>query len=123
MVKSQPDIQNDKMIKNYILIGLISILIVFGIVVSIKCKNLEKENLQLKCDYTTVVDSIKMEKQILETRIGFLSEELIVCEHKIDSLKKLKQRVIVEYKTKYIVSENLTEGVKTLKENLRCEKY
>ena len=111
------------MIKNYILIGLVSILIAFGIVVSIKCKNLEKENLQLKCDYTTAVDSIKMEKQILETRIEFLSEELIVCEYKIDSLKKIKQRVIVEYKTKYIVSENLTEGVKTLKENLRCEKY
>lgn len=98
-------------------------MVVFGIIVSIKCKNLEKENLQLKYNSEVLVDSIKMEKQILEERVEFLSEELIVCEHKIDSLKKLKQRVIVEYKTQYIVSKDLTESVKTLKENLQCEKY
>ena len=46
-----------------------------------------------------------------------------VYEHRIDSLKKVKQKIIVKYKTKYVVSENITESVKTLKENLKCETY
>lgn len=111
------------MIKNYILIGLISILVCFGIIISVKCKRLEQENLKLKTENTHVVDSIKMEKQLLKEEVELLSKELTVFEHKIDSLKQVKQKVIIEYKTKYIVSENLTESVKTLKENLEWEKY
>lgn len=108
------------MIKNYILIGLIFILIVFGFILSVKCSKLERENIKLRIENTTTVDSIKMENEILEKDIETLSEKIINYEYKIDSLKKIKQKVIIKYK--YIVSENLTEGVETLKENLRCER-
>lgn len=113
-------IQNDQMIKNYIILGLISILIAFGIIVSIKCARLERENLQLQKEYTNLVDSIKIENQVLETEITLLNEDLLYLQYKIDSLNNIKQKVIV--KREFIVSESLTEGVKLLQENLRCEK-
>lgn len=109
------------MIKNYIIIGLISILVVFGIIVSIKCVNLEKENIKLKSEQTSIVDSIKIENIILEKDIELLKEQIILKENTIDSLKAIKQKVIVEYK--YIISKDISEGVETLKNNLRCEKY
>lgn len=109
------------MIKNYILIGLVSILIVFGIIVSIKCSKLEMENIKLKIEHNTIIDSIKIENKTLETNIVLLEDKLIKCEHKIDSLKKVKQKIVVKYK--YAVSNNLTEGVGKLKENLKCEVY
>lgn len=107
--------------KNYILIGLLSILIVFGIVMTIKCSKLERENIKLKTEQSTIIDSIKIENEILEKDIIHLSNQILICEHKIDSLKKVKQRVIVEYQ--YIISDNLEEGAKKLKENLKWERY
>lgn len=103
--------------KNYILIGLFSILIVFGIVMTIKCSKLERENIKLKTEQSTIIDSIKIENEILEKDIIHLSNQILICEHKIDSLKKVKQRVIVEYQ--YVISNNLEDGAKKLKENLK----
>jgi hypothetical protein len=109
------------MIKNYIFIGLILILVVFGLIMSIKCSSLERENIKLRVEHNTTIDSIKVKNEALETNILLLEEELVKCAHKIDSLKKLKQRVIVKYK--YVISNDLTEGVGKLKENLKCEVY
>lgn len=103
--------------KNYIIIGLISILIVFGITISIKCANLEKENIKLKTEQITIIDSIKVENDLLNKEILLLSNDLDYYKFKVDSLKQIKQRVII--KTEYVVSGNLTEGVKILKENLK----
>ena len=107
--------------KNYILIGLLSILIVFGIVMTVKCSKLERENIKLKTEQNTIIDSIKIENEILEKDIIHLSNQILICEYKIDSLKKVKQRVIVEYQ--YVISDNLEEGAKKLKENLKWERY
>jgi hypothetical protein len=103
--------------KNYILIGLFSILIIFGIVMTVKCSKLERENIKLKTEQNTIIDSIKIENEILEKDIIHLSNQILICEHKIDSLKKVKQRVIVEHQ--YIISDNLEDGAKKLKENLK----
>ena len=105
------------MIKNYIIGGLVSILVIFGIFMSIKCSKLERENIKLKTEQGSLIDSIKMENKLLKEDINLLNYDLQQSKHKIDSLNKVKQTVIV--KKEYIVSENLTEGVKTLKENLR----
>ena len=109
------------MIKNYIIIGLISILIVFGIMISIKCASLEKENIKLKLEQISIIDSIKIENEILEKDIDLLKKEITSNENTIDSLKAIKQKVIGEYK--YVVSKDITEGVATLKNNLKCRKY
>jgi hypothetical protein len=109
------------MIKNYILVGLVSILVVFGIIISIKCSKLEKENLQLETEQITVVDSIKIENECLKQDIMSLENQVLIYKSEIDSLKKVKQKVITKYK--YVVSENLTEGVGNLKEKIRCERY
>ena len=105
------------MIKNYILIGLVSILILFGIMVSIKCSKLEKENIKLKIERFTIIDSIKIENDLLNKEILLLSDDLEYYKYKVDSLKQVKQRVII--KTEYVVSENLIEGMEILKENLK----
>lgn len=107
--------------KNYIIIGLISILIVFGITISIKCASLEKENIKLKLEQSSIIDSIKIENEILEKDIDLLKKEITSNENTIDSLKAIKQKVIVEYK--YVVSKDLSEGVEILKNNIRCERY
>lgn len=108
------------MIKNYIIGGLISILVIFGILMSVKCSKLERENVKLKTEQNSLVDSIKMENKLLKENINLLNYDLQQSKHKIDSLHKIKQKVV--FKKEYIVSENLTEGVKTLKENLKWEK-
>lgn len=108
------------MIKNYIIAGLISILIVFGIVVSIKCSKLEKENIKLKIENNNISDSIKIENEILNQKILLLSNDLEYYKHQVDSLNNIKQKIII--KSEYIVSHDLTDGVKLLRENLRCEK-
>ena len=107
--------------KNYIIIGLVSILVVFGIAVSIKCSNLEKENVKLKLEQMSIIDSIKIENEILEKDIKLLEKQIKSNENTIDSLNAIKQKVIIEYK--YIVSKDLSEGVEILKNNLRCERY
>lgn len=107
--------------KNYIIIGLISILIVFGITISIKCASLEKENIKLKLEQSSIIDSIKIENEILEKDIDLLKKEITSNENTIDSLKAIKQKVIVEYK--YVISKDLSEGVEILKNNIRCERY
>lgn len=109
------------MIKNYIIIGLVAILIVFGISFSTKCARLEKENIKLKTEQNHTIDSVKFENKGLKENIKSLSNQIVEYEYKIDSLKKIKQKVIVEYK--YVISKDLTEGVETLKNNIKCEKY
>ena len=69
----------------------------------------------------SIIDSIKIENEILEKDIKLLEKQIISNENTIDSLNAIKQKVIIEYK--YIVSKDLSEGVETLKNNLRCEKY
>lgn len=87
---------------------------------SMKCSKLERENIKLKTEHNSLVDSIKMENKLLKENINLLHCDLQQSKHKIDSLNEVKQMIIV--KKEYIVSENLTEGVKTLKENLKWEK-
>lgn len=106
--------------KNYILAGLISILVVFGVVVSIKCSNLEKENLKLKQENITILDSIKIENKNLNKEIEDLNIEILNYKTKIDSLKTVKQQIVIQ--KEYIISESLIEGVELLKENLKCER-
>lgn len=109
------------MIKKYIIVGLVSILIIFGITLSIKCARLEKENIKLKMEQNDIVDSIRFENRSLKENVSILESQVVDCEHKIDSLKKIKQRVVIEYK--YVISKDLIDGVETLKNNIKCEKY
>lgn len=87
---------------------------------SIKCSKLERENIKLKTEQSSLIDSIKMENKLLKENINLLNYDLQQSKYKIDSLNTIKQKIIV--KKEYVVSENLTEGVKTLKENLKWEK-
>lgn len=108
-------------LKNYIIIGLVLILIIFGIGMYNKCSRLERENIELKLEQDVVKDIIEKENELLSKDILYLENQLIQYQSIIDSLEKVKQTVI--FKTEYVVSENITESVALLKENLECEKY
>lgn len=109
------------MIKNYIIVGLVSILIIFGVTLSVKCARLEKENIKLKMEQNSIVDSIRFENRSLKENVSMLECQIVDYEYKLDSLKKIKQKVVVEYK--YVISKDLIDGVETLKNNIKCEKY
>ena len=107
-------------IKEYLILTLVFILVVFGIIVSIRCSKLEKENIELQTSYNTIIDSIRMENQLLTEKTQRLSESLDYYKFKVDSLEKIKQKVLIQ--KEYVVSEDLISGVKLLKENIKCEK-
>ena len=87
---------------------------------SIKCSKLEFENSKLKMEQYDVADSIKNENEALTLEIIHLFDELDYYKQQVDSLKRIKQQVII--KSEYIVSEDITEGAKSLRENLKWEK-
>lgn len=68
-----------------------------------------------------IVDSIRFENRSLKENVSILESQVVDYEHKIDSLKKIKQKVVIEYK--YVISKDLIDGVETLKNNIKCEKY
>ena len=96
-------------------------MVIFSAILSIKCINLEKENINLRSEHSNVIESLNIENAILKNNIDSLSQQLIIYECQIDSLYDVKQKVIIEYKP--IVSKDLTESVIKLKGNLKCEKY
>lgn len=106
--------------KRVLIAILILIPILYGIKLYNKCSRLEQENTKLKLEQDIVRDIIEKENKLLHDNILILEDEISYYRCKIDSLEKVKQKVI---KTEYIVSENITEGVALLRENLKCEKY
>lgn len=107
--------------RNYVIIILIIILGLYGMKMYNKCSRLERENIELKLGQDVVRDIIEEENKLLQSNILSLEDQVIYYRYQIDSLKKVKQKVII--KTEYIISEDIIEGVALLKENLKCERY
>lgn len=107
------------MLKNYIIFILTFIIIVFAIFSSIKYNKIEREYLDLKIQQETENNFLQRQNDSLLLKINQLYETIQISNHKIDSLKILKQQIIVE--KEFVVSENINESVFLLKENLRCE--
>jgi len=91
----------------------------FGVVVSIKYSKLKQENADLKIEYTTILNPIKTENKLLTEEVLLLKDEIKYYESKIDSLNKIKQKVIIQYE--YVESKTFSEGVLLLQKNLKCE--
>lgn len=108
-------------IKIIVVLGLLLVLIGFGITMSVKCSKLERENTRLRLEQSDIVDSIKTENESLNLEILYLFDELDYYKFQVDSLKHIKREIII--KSEYIVSEDITESVKLLKENLKWERY
>ena len=104
----------------YIITIICTLLCVYAIVNQIRYSQLEEEYLILKFNNTHLLDSLVNENNILNVKIIKLDESLHNYTEQIDSLKTLKQIIIInEFKE----SINLSESVKVLKQNLQCEKY
>lgn len=86
-----------------------------------KCSRLERENIELKLGQDVVRDVVLKENELLKRDVLSLEDQVIYYRYQIDSLKKVKQKVVV--KTEYVYSEDITEGVAILKENLKWERY
>lgn len=107
-------------VKIYLLLGLVVVLMVFGLMLSFKCARLENENVKMRLEQNIITDSIKTENDNLSKTVKLLSDDLEYYKYKVDSLKAIKQRVVI--KKEIVISNNITGGVKTLKQNLKCEK-
>lgn len=94
--------------------------IIFGITMYNKCSKLERENILLKQEQNALVETLQDENKILTNNVLELQDKIVIFENKIDSLEAIKKKVIV--KTEFVVSNNITEGVLKLKENIRCER-
>lgn len=86
-------------------------------VMSIKYSKLKRENADLKLEYTTILNPIKTENKLLNEEVLLLKDEIAYYEYKIDSLNKVKQKVIIQYE--YIESKTFSEGVLLLQKNLK----
>lgn len=106
--------------KDYIIVGLMVVSIIFGITMYNKCSKLERENILLKQEQNALVETLQDENKILTNNVLELQDKIVIFENKIDSLEAIKKKVIV--KTEFVVSNNITEGVLKLKENIRCER-
>lgn len=82
-----------------------------------KCAQLELENAQLKVEHNTLVTSLQCENDLLSAEIEELEELLDSRNYTIDSLKRVKQKVII--KKEFVVSSDITEGVALLQKNLK----
>ena len=106
--------------KDYIIVGLMVVSIIFGITMYNKCSKLERENILLKQEQNALVETLQDENKILTNNVLELQDKIVIFENKIDSLEAIKKKVIV--KTEFVVSNNITEGVLKLKENIKCER-
>lgn len=104
----------------YIIIALISILIIFAIVNQVRYSKLKQEYLTLQLDKKLSSDSLNVQNKILAIKVNELSDSLHVYTNKVDSLKRIKQKIVVIKQFKE--SENISDGVLLLKQNLQCEK-
>lgn len=86
---------------------------------SIKYSKLKRENADLKLEYTTILNPIKTENKLLNEEVLLLKDDIVYYEHKIDSLNRIKQKVIIQYE--YVESKTFSEGVLLLQKNLKWE--
>lgn len=107
-----------------LLSSLFSILITVIIWLSIAYFQLENENLKLQIEKDYTIEVIKAENKNLENEVIELQNILEEKKITIDSLKTLKQKVIVkkQYIKEYIVSDNIAESTNQLKEHLKWER-
>lgn len=106
--------------KRIVISALVLVLIILALWNSYKCAKLELENAQLKIEHNTLVISLQCENDLLNSEIGDLKELLNSRDYTIDSLKRVKQKVIV--KKEFVTSCDITEGVALLQKNLKWEK-
>lgn len=81
-----------------------------------KYEELEKEYLELNIEKDTTIDSLKEDNSIKSSKISELEIKILDLETNLDSLYKHKSEL--NKKSEFVVSKNLSEGVKLLKENL-----
>lgn len=108
-------------IKTWIIIILAILFVGYSFITTHKYNQLEMELVEYKSKDTVENNQYILENEMLKQEIKILQEDLDICYMVLDSLKHLKQQVVIQETFKE--SENITEGVKTLKDNLKWERY
>ena len=102
----------------YILFGIISIIIILLIVIpQIKCNSLRNELNAERIKNLEQIDSLTYINREHEKLIKTYELQISEMETKVDSLKRLKNRVIIK-KDEVIVSKDVSSAVNQLKSNL-----
>lgn len=105
-------------IRTLIIIVLIIVFASYCIISTHKYNNLKEEFTEYVSKDT--VDIYALENERLKQKIETLQEDLNICYNTLDSLKHVKQQIIIQETFKE--SDNIIEGVRILKDNLRWER-
>lgn len=105
---------NDKKIL-YMIISIILLLLL--VMANCRYNRLNKELNQLKIEATEQVDSLVYINRELQKQVDGYQTEVIHLEDVIDSLQRVKNKVILK-KDEVIVSKSVSEGIVLLQKNL-----
>lgn len=106
----------------YIAFGVLALIFIIWIICSqVKCNKLQKQLNEEKIKNLEYVDSLTYINREHQRLIDKYESEIVDLESAIDSLTKVKQKIIIK-KDEVIVSKDVSSAVKLLRENLeKCE--
>lgn len=105
---------NDKKLLYAIISGVLLILLIIG---NFRYNRLSKQINQIKIENIEHVDSLKYINKELEKQISTYKVEISDLENTIDSLQKVKNKILVK-KDGVVVSKSVSEGIVRLQNNL-----
>lgn len=105
---------NDKKLLYAIISGVLLILLIIG---NFRYNRLSKQINQIKIENIEHVDSLKYINKELEKQISTYKIEISDLENTIDSLQKVKNKILVK-KDGVVVSKSVSEGIVRLQNNL-----
>lgn len=108
--------------KLFIWIIIIIFVIMFGYVVVSENRyaTLEEQYKELLSDKQTIIDSLRRDNETKAEEILLITESVNSLEYKIDSLTKVKRKVI---RDTFVVSSSFSESISLLKSNLECVNF
>lgn len=105
---------NDKKLLYAIISGVLLILLIIG---NFRYNRLSKQINQIKIENIEHIDSLKYINKELEKQISTYKVEISDLENTIDSLQKVKNKILVK-KDGVVVSKSVSEGIVRLQNNL-----
>lgn len=103
--------------KKWLYLIMSGILLIILVVSNFRYNRLNKELNKLKIESIEKIDSLTYINRELEKQVSDYKSEVIQLEDAIDSLQKVKNKIIVK-KDQVLVSNSISEGITLLQENL-----
>lgn len=108
---------SDFNLHNWIIIVIFVVIFGYCVICNQKYQRLEQQYKELLLKDVSVIDSLIQNNIEKESIIKDLKDEVVLLNHNIDSLQKIKLD-LYQNKDKFTISQSLSESVLLLKKNL-----